>query len=159
MTRSISKIVEYPHPIEKVWAALTDRDALSEWLMPTDFEPEVGHEFQFRTDPGPGFDGVVRCEVLEMVEPRWMRWSWKGGPLDTIVTFELTPTGESTRLTFRQEGFEGLSGLAVSWILRGGFGQMYERALPAVLAGRPVPPRMGMFASIRHRLLTRKERT
>ncbi len=159
MSRSITKTVEYPHPIEAVWAALVDREALSQWLMPTDFEAEVGHRFEFRTDPGPGFDGVVHCEVLEMVEPRWMRWSWKGGPVDTIVTFELAPLGEGTRLTFRQDGFEGLSGLAVSWILRSGFTHMYERALPALLAGRRVPPRAGLMESIRHRLLTRKERS
>ncbi len=158
MSRSITKTIEYPHPIEAVWSALIDREALSQWLMPTDFAPEVGHRFEFRTDPGPGFDGIVRCEVLEMVEPRWMRWSWKGGPVDTIVTFELAPLGGRTRLTFRQEGFEGLSGHAVSWILRSGFTHMYERALPAVLDGRPVPSRMGLIASIRHRLLTREER-
>jgi Zn-dependent protease with chaperone function len=49
----------YDHPIERVWAALTSAEALSAWLMPNDFQPTVGHEFTFRTDPAPGFDGTV----------------------------------------------------------------------------------------------------
>lgn len=32
-----------------------------------DFEPRIGHRFQFRTEPAPGFDGVVNCEVLAHV--------------------------------------------------------------------------------------------
>ena len=33
------------HPIERVWRALTDREALAQWLMPNDFEPVVGHSW------------------------------------------------------------------------------------------------------------------
>jgi len=42
-------------PQEKVWSALTDRQSLSQWLMPNNFEPRVGHKFEFRTKPAPGF--------------------------------------------------------------------------------------------------------
>jgi hypothetical protein len=40
--------------------------------MPNDLESRVGHQFTFRTDPVPvhGFDGIVRCEVLELVPAR-----------------------------------------------------------------------------------------
>jgi uncharacterized protein YndB with AHSA1/START domain len=61
--------VFYPHPREQVWSALTDPKALGLWLMPNDFEPRVGHEFTFRTEPGPGWDGVVHCRVLEVDPP------------------------------------------------------------------------------------------
>ena len=44
------------HPPERVWKALTDRGWLAEWYMPDDFQPVVGHRFQFRTAPAPGFD-------------------------------------------------------------------------------------------------------
>jgi uncharacterized protein YndB with AHSA1/START domain len=58
----------FPHPPEKVRRALTDPELLASWLMRNDFEPRVGHRFAFRTDPVPahGFDGIVRCEVLEL---------------------------------------------------------------------------------------------
>jgi uncharacterized protein YndB with AHSA1/START domain len=60
----IDETANYPHPVERVWAALTSSDALAVWLMPNDFKPVVGHRFTFRTKPAPGFDGIVHCEVL-----------------------------------------------------------------------------------------------
>ena len=68
MTEAIRTDSFFPHPPEKVWRALTDPELLASWLMPNDFEPRVGHQFTFRTDPVPAhdFDGIVRCEVLEL---------------------------------------------------------------------------------------------
>ena len=42
MKRTLKRTVVYPHSIERVWRALTCRDALAQWLMPNDFEPVVG---------------------------------------------------------------------------------------------------------------------
>jgi uncharacterized protein YndB with AHSA1/START domain len=56
----IDATVVYPHPIDQVWAALTSSAALAAWLMPNDFQPEVGRTFTFTTKPAPGFDGIVR---------------------------------------------------------------------------------------------------
>lgn len=131
--RAIKKTVRYKHPPERVWQALTSQDALEAWLMPNDFEPKVGHKFNFRTDPAPGFDGIVHCEVLELDKPRRMVWSWRGGPIDTRVTFELEPDVEGTRLRFEQTGFQGLHSVLVSFILQGGFSKMYKKGLPRVL--------------------------
>jgi uncharacterized protein YndB with AHSA1/START domain len=127
----------YPHPVERVWRALTDARLIAAWLMKNDFSPVVGHRFTLRTDPGPGFDGVVHCEVLEIEAPRRMRWSWRGGPIDTVVTFTLTPVSlgaiEGTRLEVVQTGFEGLGPVLVSVILGSGNRAIYGRKLPAVL--------------------------
>lgn len=97
-----------PHPPEKVWRALTDPELLAAWLMPNDFQPHPGHRFTFRTDPVPahGFDGIVRCEVLELVPPERLRISWAGGGLDTTVTWRLVPEGTGTRLFLDHEGFD-----------------------------------------------------
>lgn len=134
LSRSIRREVVYPHPPERVWRALTDSEALAQWLMPNDFQPLVGHRFQFRTDPAPGFDGIVDCEVLEVREPSRLRYTWVGGPVDTVVTFQLepTPTGH-TRLHFEQSGFQGLRSVLVSLILGAGFRKIYKRLLPKVL--------------------------
>ena len=40
----------YPHPPDRVWKALTDPQALARWYMDNDFQPVVGHRFQFRTE-------------------------------------------------------------------------------------------------------------
>jgi uncharacterized protein YndB with AHSA1/START domain/DNA-binding transcriptional ArsR family regulator len=118
---------------ERVWQAITDPRALEAWLMPNDFQPVVGHRFTFRTDPAPGFDGIVHCEVLRVEPPRLLSYTWKGGPLDTVVTFTLQPTVEGTRLTFIQTGFEGVRANLVRLILRSGWGRMSRVLLPSVL--------------------------
>jgi uncharacterized protein YndB with AHSA1/START domain len=60
----------YPYPPERLWRALTDSAAMNDWLMPNDFQPVVGHKFQFHTMAAPTFDGTVYCEVLEIDAPR-----------------------------------------------------------------------------------------
>jgi uncharacterized protein YndB with AHSA1/START domain len=166
--RTIRRSRVYPHPVERLWAALTTSEALAAWLMPNDFEPRVGHAFQLVTDPAPGFDGIVHCEVLELEAPRRMVWSWRGGPVDTTVTFEVQPTPDGARLDFTQTGFEGPRGLMVSVILENGFAKMVRVRLPAVLdrlaAGAPPAapdaPRSALGARLETwvaRLFARKE--
>ncbi len=140
MSRSFTIHVDYDHSPPRVWRALTEREAIASWLMDNDFEPRVGHRFTLRTEPGPGFDGVVRCEVLELEPPgdganrvARMVWSWRGGPIDTVVTFELQPTPRGTRLRVTQSGFSGVKGAIVRPILRGGSRTIYRRRLAAVL--------------------------
>jgi uncharacterized protein YndB with AHSA1/START domain len=136
----IDATVTYPHPVERVWAALTSSDALAAWLMPNDFAPQVGRAFTFTTTPAPGFDGIVRCEVLELDPPTRMVWSWAGGlGLQTTVTFTLTAEraadgAERTRLRMHQVGFHGLSGQLVRRILAGGWPRILGELLPGYLA-------------------------
>jgi len=123
MNKSIKLTKIYDYPVEDVWRALTDRKALSEWLMPCDFEPTVGHKFQFRTKPYPGFDGVVNCEVLKISENELLSFSWSGGSLsNTVVTFKLTRLNDQTRLDFEHSGFEGwINSIIVRKILSNGW--------------------------------------
>jgi uncharacterized protein YndB with AHSA1/START domain len=80
MSREIMFEVTYPHPPERVWQALTDSAALTEWLMPNDFLPVVGHQFTFRAPPQPWFDGLVRCEVLTVDPPHQLYIYLAGWP-------------------------------------------------------------------------------
>lgn len=123
----------YPHSREKLWRALTDAEILGRWLMPNDMRPVVGHCFTFETEPGPGFDGIVRCEVLEIDAPSLMRWSWRGGPLDTVVSFELEDVEGGTRLVVTHRGFRGAKAQLVKWILKIGNRSIYGKKLPEVL--------------------------
>jgi uncharacterized protein YndB with AHSA1/START domain len=134
MARTLRFEALYPFPPEQVWIALTDPDAMGEWLMPNDFRPEVGHRFNFRTKPAPGFDGIVHCEVLTVEEPTHLAYSWKGGGIDTVVSYRLTREGTNTRLVMEQSGFTGLRGHMVSTILGGGWKRMINERLPAAAA-------------------------
>lgn len=122
MTVDIRTDTFLPHPREQVWRALTDPALLAEWLMPNDFQPRVGHSFTFRTDPAPGFDGVVDCEVLELRPPELLRIRWRGGPaMDTTVTWQVVPEGRGCRLLLTHEGFDDTDpAQRATWRLLGG---------------------------------------
>ena len=99
----------FPHPPEKLWRALTESPLLAQWMMSNDFEPVVGHKFQFRADPQPNWNGVVDCEVL-IVEPlQRLTYNWGVGGsesgLQWVVELTLTPTEGGTHLRMEQSGF------------------------------------------------------
>lgn len=105
-SESLTFEFDLPHPREKVWRALTDPALLTQWLLPVaELELEPGALFTFRTDPQPGWDGVVDCRMLEVEAGRKLSYAWVVGELDTVVTFTLTPTASGTRLVVVQSGF------------------------------------------------------
>lgn len=119
---SIHRTADFDVPATTLWRALTEPELLATWLMPNDFRPEVGHRFTMKTDPAPMFDGTVHLEVLEIDPPHRMVWSWRGGPIDTIVTFTVTETGPRTcRFEFLQDGFKGPGAEFARFFLRGGW--------------------------------------
>jgi uncharacterized protein YndB with AHSA1/START domain len=106
-TESISFDFDLRHSPEKVWRALTDPVLLAEWLLPViglDLKP--GAAFTFKTQPHPGWDGVVNCRMLEIEAQRKLRYAWVVADLDTVVTFTLTPTPSGTHLSLVQSGFK-----------------------------------------------------
>lgn len=103
--------------------------------MPNDFEPKVGHKFNFRTKPAPGFDGIVHCEVLKLDEPSHLSLSWRGGPVDSTVDFVLEAVPNGTKLRFEQKGFDGLKAIMVSFMLGSGWKKMFSGSLPTVIGG------------------------
>ncbi len=96
----------YPHPIETVWAAVTNTDALATWLMDNDFAPHLGHRFTLRGRPVPGWRGWAACEVLLFEPPRRMVWSWQGWDegAPSEVVFELDPVASGTQLRLHHRG-------------------------------------------------------
>ena len=111
VTRSIVIEREMPHPPEKIWRALTQGPLIEEWLMKNDFQPVVGHKFNFRATPMAHWNGVTDCKVL-LVEPNErLSYSWNasgeaaaGGP-KTVVTWMLTPTQGGVLVRMEQSGF------------------------------------------------------
>lgn len=106
-SETISFEFEFAHPPAKVWRALTEPALLAQWLLPAiGFEPTPGTVFRFKAEPVGGWDGIVRCQVLEAEDPKKLRYSRVVGDLDTVVTFMLEPTETGTRLSLEHTGFE-----------------------------------------------------
>jgi len=124
-TESISFEFELSHAPEKVWRALTDPALLTEWLLPVvGLKLEPGAAFTFKTQPYPGWDGIVNCRILEAEAPRRLRYAWVVGDMDTVVTFTLTPTASGTRLSLVQSGFkpdqkQNFGGARYGWRMMG----------------------------------------
>jgi uncharacterized protein YndB with AHSA1/START domain len=108
VSTSIQYEFHLKHPPRKVWAALTTREAMEKWLMPNDFEPRLGHRFTLRREPMPAlnFDGIAHCEVTQLDPPKLLAFTFRGGPLDSVITFELEPEDTGTRLRFEHSGFD-----------------------------------------------------
>lgn len=68
--------------------------------MKNDFQPVVGHRFNFTADWG-----AVDCEVLVSEPNAKLSYRWSAYDLKSIVTWILTPTESGTLLHMQQSGF------------------------------------------------------
>jgi len=67
----------------------------------------------------------VSCRILEIEVHRKLSYTWVVGDMDTVVTFTLTPTASSTRLSLVQSGFkpdqkQNFGGARYGWKMMGG---------------------------------------
>ena len=91
--------------IEKVWSAISNSEALAAWLMPNDFQPILGHEFTFKSQPQRGWDGICYCKVTELDPPKKLGFTWSGNNMDQYVSFELKEMEEITEFTLVHSGW------------------------------------------------------
>jgi uncharacterized protein YndB with AHSA1/START domain len=132
---------EYPNPLPIVWKALTDPELVPLWTStgqggrPEGFSPEVGTKFRYIGRPFPGWDGIVRCEVLAVDAPRLLRYDWRNKESDdpTIVTYRLEEIPGGTRLTWDHTGFRGIEGVFMARLLGRVRRKMLTEGLPGVL--------------------------
>lgn len=95
-------------PVEKVWSAITDRNAMQQWYFDlAEFRPEVGFEFSFEGGDADKYY-LHLCKVIAAVPGKKLAYSWRYDGFDGIsyVTFELFPEGSGTRLQLTHEGLE-----------------------------------------------------
>jgi uncharacterized protein YndB with AHSA1/START domain len=123
---ALSFELDLQHPPDKVWRALTEPALLAEWLLPVvEMKLQEGAAFTFKTQPYPGWDGVVDCRMLEIEPRKKLSYTWDVPFLTTVVTFTLTPTTSGTRLSLVQSGFKEdqkreFGGARYGWNLMGG---------------------------------------
>ena len=118
----------YPHPIDKVWRAVTTPVHLDQWFpSPVELDLRTGGSMRFGAFGGTaGASGTV--EVVD--PPRVLGFTWGTDRL----TFELIPDGEGTTFTLTHS-FDQRSGapsFATGW-------ELCLDGLRSVLAGEPLP--------------------
>jgi len=125
-TETLAFELDLRHSPAKVWRTLTEPELLAQWLLPVfGLELTPGAAFTLETQPVGGWDGVVRCKVLEVEPLKKLRYAWVVGDMNTVVTFTLTPTAAGTLLSlvhtgFRPEQKQNFGGARYGWNLMGG---------------------------------------
>ena len=120
---------EFPHPIDKVWRAVTTAEHLGQWFpSPVEVDLRPGGPIRFLAfEGGPSASGVV--EAVDA--PRRLSFTWG----DDRLTFELSGNDESTTFavvhTF-DDRF-GAPSFATGW-------ESCLMGLRSVLTGDPLPP-------------------
>jgi uncharacterized protein YndB with AHSA1/START domain len=106
----------FPHAPATIWKTLTAGELIGRWLLmaPTGFEPVKGRRFTFQTTQAGAWDGVIHCQVLEVIPNERLVYAWKSGHegnvgygsrLDTVVTWTLSSVENGTRLRVVHSGF------------------------------------------------------
>lgn len=95
-------------PAEKVWKAISDKNEMKKWYFDLpEFEAKQGAKFQFYGGT-PEKQYLHLCEVKEVIPGKKLSYSWRydGYEGDSLVTFELFPEGDKTKLTLTHSGLE-----------------------------------------------------
>jgi len=116
----VDRTIEIAALPERVWQALTDPKAFSEWFQVT-LEGQIAQGASvWMTSTHADYAGQ-RFQVwyLELDAPRRLVWQWHPGEVDpavdysreppTTVTFTLEPSASGTRLTVSETGFDGIA--------------------------------------------------
>lgn len=144
MKKHIYHQIFFPNPVERVWDYLTKPELIELWLMKNNFQPIVGFDFQFQTNPIPGldFDGIVYCRVLEIIPHKKLSYSWKSGPgygeitLESIVTWRLESKDDGTELFLEHSGFTKEENLSLYNGLKHGWTEKLSKIAKLLITAR-----------------------
>jgi len=97
-------------PAEQVWQALTDASALTAWFWPerlattAQADPRTGGHYRIAS-PAAGMAVAGEYRVLDRPHRLCFTWQWDGDPDRTLVTIDLTPSGDETALNLVHSRF------------------------------------------------------
>lgn len=94
-------------PVDRVWKSITDKNEMKHWYFDLkEFKAAVGFRFDFHAAGSEGEDYHHMCRITSVVPSRKLAYTWRydgfGGL--SLVTFELFPEGNKTRLKLTHSG-------------------------------------------------------
>jgi activator of HSP90 ATPase len=127
MTESIHQEIDIRAPVTEVYSALTDSSRFAHFTgAPAEIENRPGGEISL-------FNGQISGRNVELEPGRRVVQAWRAGNwpegVFSIARFELTPSGDNTKLVFDQAGFPA----DAREMLEGGWHKMYWEPMNAKL--------------------------
>ncbi|HYY26912.1 MAG TPA: SRPBCC family protein [Chthoniobacterales bacterium] len=95
------------HPVEAVWAAITDPEQRAEWIGITMIDRRAGGTVDTIVEgpPVPTEQRTVRGRILVWDPPRVFEHEWNQSLVEkSVVRYELVAVGDATILTFTHRG-------------------------------------------------------
>lgn len=95
------------HPIEMVWAAITDPQRRANWFGATVIDGHVGGTIEIVAEGPPVSreQRTIKGRILVWDPPRVLEHEWNQPVVEkSIVRYELAPEGDGTVLTFTHRG-------------------------------------------------------
>ncbi len=95
-------------PVAKVWAALTNKEAMQQWSFDIkEFKPVVGFAFEMDVEHE-GARFLHRCKITKVIPEKKLAYTWRyeGHPGDSLVTIELGAVGQKTKVRLTHAGIE-----------------------------------------------------
>lgn len=119
MTDRIEKTIALNAPVERVWRALTDQVEFGTWFRVKLDGPFVAGEISHGHITYPGYEHLQwEAKVVAMEPPHRFAFTWHPYAVDpatdyaaeppTLVEFHLVPSGQGSRLTVVESGFDAL---------------------------------------------------
>jgi uncharacterized protein YndB with AHSA1/START domain len=131
------------HPVEKVWAALTDPAQLAQWLAPGEMELALGGRVYLAFTDG---DGVIDGRVTAIAPLRLLEFTWtdKGDDFG-FVRWELVADDGGTRLILTHTVPEAARAFGLPALA--GWHSLLDQ-LAALLDGQPPPVAPGRWQEL-----------
>jgi uncharacterized protein YndB with AHSA1/START domain len=132
-TQPVVKEITIDAEPSKVWKALTEKDQIGKWLMPTDnFELKVGTTFNM-LGKSKGIEYPHICTVIEIIHEKKLAYTWavKDKLSDTLVTYELEDRNGMTKLTLTHSGWDKVQ-LTTEGATRDDYNNGWEQVIPGL---------------------------